>query len=112
MVVLKFFQCVMSKISFLFCTGFVGYKLEGYFSDKYTPYNGKVPSIALHFYHMKPSTIYFGLFPFQNSTDSIQDRRSERLAEEEIDHDPTKVEKLRLKENVLERNLSPSLQRK
>lgn len=49
---------------------------------------------------------------FQNSTDSIQDKRSERLAEEEIGHDPTKVEKLRLKENVLERNLSPSLQRK
>ncbi|XP_055297944.1 small integral membrane protein 12-A [Sitodiplosis mosellana] len=63
--------------------GFIGYKLEGILSDKYTPYNG-----------------------------SIQDSRSERLATEEITHDPTKVEKLRLKENVLERNLSPSLQKK
>lgn len=54
----------------------------------------------------------FSVVIFQNSTDSIQDKRSERLAEEEIGHDPTKVEKLRLKENVLERNLSPSLQRK
>lgn len=49
-------------------------------------------------------------------TDSIQDKRSERLAEEENAHDPTKVEKLRLKEigskSILERNLSPSLQGK
>lgn len=45
-------------------------------------------------------------------SESIQDSRSERLAEVETTHDPTKVEKLRLKENVLERNLSPSLQKK
>lgn len=45
-------------------------------------------------------------------SESIQDSRAERLANEEISHDPTKVEKLRLKENVLERNLSPSLQGK
>ncbi|XP_031627839.1 small integral membrane protein 12-A [Contarinia nasturtii] len=63
--------------------GFIGYKLEGILSDKFTPYN-----------------------------ESIQDSRADRLANEEISHDPTKVEKLRLKENVLERNLSPSLQRK
>lgn len=42
--------------------------------------------------------------------DSIQDSRSERFANEDID--PTKVEKLRLNENVLGRNLSPSLQNK
>lgn len=45
-------------------------------------------------------------------SESIQDSRSERLANEELNSDPTKVEKLRLKENVLERNLSPSLQGK
>lgn len=43
--------------------------------------------------------------------ESVQEHRAERLAEEELT-DPTRVEKLRLNANVLERNLSPSLQPK
>ncbi|XP_011207981.2 PREDICTED: small integral membrane protein 12 isoform X1 [Bactrocera latifrons] len=62
--------------------GFIGYNLESILSDKYTPYNK-----------------------------SILENRAERLAEEEL-ADPTRVEKLRLNSNVLERNLSPSLQPK
>ncbi|XP_011182310.1 small integral membrane protein 12 [Zeugodacus cucurbitae] len=62
--------------------GFIGYNLENILSDKYTPYNK-----------------------------SILENRAERLAEEEL-ADPTRVEKLRLNSNVLERNLSPSLQPK
>lgn len=46
------------------------------------------------------------------STASIQEDRMKRLANETEQVDPTKVEKLRLSENVLERNLSPSLQTK
>lgn len=50
---------------------------------------------------------------FDHLLESIQDSRSERLAAEEITTDPNlPFEKLRLKENVLERNLSPSLQGK
>ncbi|XP_013102037.2 small integral membrane protein 12-A [Stomoxys calcitrans] len=41
---------------------------------------------------------------------SIQENRAERLTEDLAN--ATQVEKLRLKENVLERNLSPSLQKK
>uniref|UniRef100_A0A1L8EJ21 Putative small integral membrane protein 12-a n=1 Tax=Haematobia irritans TaxID=7368 RepID=A0A1L8EJ21_HAEIR len=64
--------------------GFIGYNLESLLSDKYTPYSK-----------------------------SIQERRAERLAEDEDLANATNVEKLRLKENsVLERNLSPSLQKK
>ncbi|XP_017472079.1 PREDICTED: small integral membrane protein 12-A [Rhagoletis zephyria] len=62
--------------------GFIGYNLERKLSDRYTPYSK-----------------------------SIQECRAERLAEEELT-DPTGVEKLRLNTNVLERNLSPSLQPK
>lgn len=43
---------------------------------------------------------------------SIQENRIERLANENEQSDPTIVEKLKLKENVLGRNLSPSLQTK
>lgn len=43
-----FFQNVL-QFFVLFATGFIGYKLEGYFSDKYTPYNGKALSI-FHFF--------------------------------------------------------------
>uniref|UniRef100_A0A1I8PEU0 Small integral membrane protein 12-A n=1 Tax=Stomoxys calcitrans TaxID=35570 RepID=A0A1I8PEU0_STOCA len=41
---------------------------------------------------------------------SIQENRAERLTEDLAN--AAQVEKLRLKENVLERNLSPSLQKK
>ncbi|CAG9576959.1 unnamed protein product [Danaus chrysippus] len=59
--------------------GIIGYNLEGLLSDRYTPYN-------------KP----------------VQDQRFERL-EDEMLKDPTNVEKLKYKENVLGRNVSPSL---
>ncbi|XP_065368249.1 small integral membrane protein 12 [Calliphora vicina] len=63
--------------------GFIGYNLESLISDKYTPYSK-----------------------------SVQDNRAERLTEDENLANAGHVEKLRLKENVLERNLSPSLQKK
>ncbi|XP_035456184.1 small integral membrane protein 12-A [Spodoptera frugiperda] len=63
--------------------GVIGYNLEGLLSDRYTPYN-------------KP----------------VQDQRVERLIDEEVLSDPTNVQKLRYKENVLGRNVSPSLQNK
>ncbi|XP_055373961.1 small integral membrane protein 12 [Condylostylus longicornis] len=62
--------------------GFIGYNLENLLSSKYTPYSK-----------------------------SIQENRNERLMEE-ITSDPLKHERLKLKENVLGRNLSPSLQEK
>ncbi|CAH2101793.1 unnamed protein product [Euphydryas editha] len=60
--------------------GVIGYNLESLLSDKYTPYS-------------KP----------------IQDQRDERL-EEELLKDPTNVKKLKYQENVLGKNVSPSLQ--
>lgn len=45
-------------------------------------------------------------------TESIQEIRAERLAEDIAEANAAQVDKLRLKENVLERNLSPSLQKK
>ncbi|XP_045457972.1 small integral membrane protein 12 [Melitaea cinxia] len=60
--------------------GVVGYNLESLLSDKYTPYN-------------KP----------------VQDQRDERL-EEQLLQDPTNVKKLKYQENVLGKNVSPSLQ--
>ncbi|CAK1546542.1 unnamed protein product [Leptosia nina] len=60
--------------------GVIGYNLEGFLSDRYTPYS-------------KP----------------VQDQRLERL-EEELLKDPTNVQKLKYKENVLGKNVSPSLQ--
>ncbi|OWR54198.1 small integral membrane protein 12 [Danaus plexippus] len=59
--------------------GIIGYNLEGLLSDRYTPYN-------------KP----------------VQDQRFERL-EDEMLKDPTNVQKLKYKENVLGKNVSPSL---
>lgn len=44
--------------------------------------------------------------------ESIQDNRADRLAEDGILANAANVEKLKLKENVLGRNLSPSLQGK
>ncbi|CAH1642272.1 unnamed protein product [Spodoptera littoralis] len=63
--------------------GVIGYNLESLLSDRYTPYN-------------KP----------------VQDQRVERLIDEEVLSDPTNVQKLRYKENVLGRNVSPSLENK
>ncbi|XP_063545538.1 small integral membrane protein 12 [Cydia strobilella] len=61
--------------------GVVGYNLEGYFSDRYTPYSK-----------------------------AIGDQRLERQ-EDNMLADPTNVEKLKYKENVLGKNVSPSLQK-
>lgn len=44
--------------------------------------------------------------------ESIQDNRADRLAEDGILANAANVDKLKLKENVLGRNLSPSLQGK
>ncbi|XP_026734593.1 small integral membrane protein 12-A [Trichoplusia ni] len=63
--------------------GVIGYNLEGLISDRYTPY-----------------------------TKPVQDQRLERLTEEDILKDPTNVQKLKYHENVLGKNLSPSLQNK
>ncbi|CAH0712935.1 unnamed protein product, partial [Brenthis ino] len=60
--------------------GVIGYNLESLLSDRYTPY-----------------------------TKPVQDQRLERL-EEDILKDPTNVQKLKYQENVLGKNVSPSLQ--
>ncbi|CAG4949009.1 unnamed protein product [Parnassius apollo] len=63
--------------------GIIGYNLESLLSDRYTPYNK-----------------------------SVQDQRVDRLSsEEEILNDPTNVKKLKYQENVLGRNVSPSLEK-
>ncbi|XP_023936970.1 small integral membrane protein 12 [Bicyclus anynana] len=61
--------------------GIVGYNLESLLSDRYTPYN-------------KP----------------VQDQRFERI-QDDLLKDPTNVEKLKYKENVLGKNVPPSLQK-
>ncbi|XP_023017765.1 small integral membrane protein 12-A [Leptinotarsa decemlineata] len=60
--------------------GVIGYNLENWFSDKYTPYNK-----------------------------SIEEQRQERLLEEEKLKAAENVEKLKYKANVLNTNVSPSL---
>ncbi|XP_075988777.1 small integral membrane protein 12-A [Anticarsia gemmatalis] len=62
--------------------GVIGYNIEGLISDRYTPY-----------------------------TQPVQDQRLERLTDEEVLKDPTNVQKLKYKENVLGKNVSPSLQK-
>uniref|UniRef100_A0A2M4AYZ8 Putative conserved secreted protein n=1 Tax=Anopheles triannulatus TaxID=58253 RepID=A0A2M4AYZ8_9DIPT len=62
--------------------GVIGYNIESLLSDKYTPYSA-----------------------------SIEEKRAERITQEERLKDATHVEKLVYKENVLGRNLSPSLQK-
>ncbi|XP_049299260.1 small integral membrane protein 12-A [Anopheles funestus] len=61
--------------------GVIGYNIEGLLSDKYTPYSP-----------------------------SIQEKRAERITEDEKLKVAADVEKLVYKENVLGRNLSPSLE--
>ncbi|XP_041970895.1 small integral membrane protein 12 [Aricia agestis] len=63
--------------------GVVGYNLESLLSDRYTPYSK-----------------------------SVQDQRLERQEEEQLLKDPLNVGKLQYKENVLGRNVSPSLEKK
>ncbi|XP_065091166.1 small integral membrane protein 12-A [Ochlerotatus camptorhynchus] len=63
--------------------GVVGYNIENLLSDKYTPYSA-----------------------------SIEEKRVERITDDAHLKDATNVEKLVYKENVLGRNLSPSLEKK
>uniref|UniRef100_A0A182KJ00 Small integral membrane protein 12 n=1 Tax=Anopheles christyi TaxID=43041 RepID=A0A182KJ00_9DIPT len=62
--------------------GVIGYNIESLLSDKYTPYSA-----------------------------SIQEKRAERVTDDEKLKAATDVEKLVYKENVLGRNLSPSLEK-
>ncbi|EAU76596.1 small integral membrane protein 12-A [Anopheles arabiensis] len=62
--------------------GVIGYNIESLLSDKYTPYSP-----------------------------SIQEKRAERITDDERLKAATDVEKLVYKENVLGRNLSPSLEK-
>ncbi|CAB3233816.1 unnamed protein product [Arctia plantaginis] len=62
--------------------GVIGYNIESLLSDRYTPYN-----------------------------EAVQDQRLERLTDEELLKDPTNVKKLKYQENVLGKNVSPSLQK-
>lgn len=84
--------------------GFVGYNLENLLSDKYTPFSSE-----LSWLQCLRKIINLSLC-LCNPAESIQDNRAERLGT--LLEDPEKVEKLRLKGNVLERNLSPSLQKR
>ncbi|XP_028160131.1 small integral membrane protein 12 [Ostrinia furnacalis] len=63
--------------------GVIGYNLESLLSDRYTPFNK-----------------------------AVQDQRVDRQVEDEVLNDPTKVEKLKYKENVFGKNVAPSLQNK
>jgi len=67
-------------LPFAALVGVIGYNLESMLSDKYTPYK-----------------------------EAVQEQRLERLTEDEALRDPTNVKKLKYHENVLGRNLSPSL---
>lgn len=64
--------------------GVIGYKLEGFLSDKYTPYQG-----------------------------SIEEKREERMLKENLEKDVTKVDSLKEKKfvprSIFEKNVSPSL---
>ncbi|XP_058461693.1 small integral membrane protein 12 [Malaya genurostris] len=63
--------------------GIIGYNIESLISDKYTPYSP-----------------------------SIEEKRVDRVTDDLHLKDATHVEKLVYKENVLGRNLSPSLEKK
>ncbi|XP_018568377.1 small integral membrane protein 12-A [Anoplophora glabripennis] len=67
-------------LPFAALVGVIGYNLENWMSDKYTPYNK-----------------------------SIEEQRTERLLEEDKLQAAENVEKLKYKANVLNTNLSPSL---
>ncbi|KAJ8964970.1 hypothetical protein NQ314_004487 [Rhamnusium bicolor] len=67
-------------LPFAAVVGVIGYNLENWLSDKYTPYNK-----------------------------SIEEQREERLLQEEKLLSAGNVEKLKYKANVLDTNLSPSL---
>ncbi|XP_026474627.1 small integral membrane protein 12-A-like [Ctenocephalides felis] len=60
--------------------GVIGYNIEGWISDKYTPYQ-----------------------------ESIQDKRIERLSDDKCLENATEVKALTYNENVFSKNLSPSL---
>lgn len=77
--------------------GFLGYNLENWLSDKYTPFNSK--------YYLKPECKIF----INTFTESIEEQRRERLLEEEKLSAAEKGEKQTYKPNVLKTNLSPSL---
>ncbi|KAJ6643757.1 Small integral membrane protein 12-A [Pseudolycoriella hygida] len=76
-------NAVYLTLPFAAIVGVIGYNIENLISDKYTPYSP-----------------------------SIQDNRADRLADDDVLANAAKVDKLKLKENVLGRNLSPSLQGK
>ncbi|XP_072948579.1 small integral membrane protein 12 [Epargyreus clarus] len=79
--VLRFLRSNAPYITLPFAAvvGIIGYNLESLLSDRYTPYNK-----------------------------AVQDQRFERQ-EDEILKDPTNVQKLKYQENVLGKNVSPSL---
>ena len=103
------FQLLRSNVAYITLpvagiVGFIGYNLENILSDKYTPYNSQY--ISFH------SLInQFKIIKYYCFIESIQENRAERMSSEEILKNATNVEKLVYKENVLGRNLSPSLQK-
>lgn len=99
---------VYLTLPFAAVVGAIGYNLEGLISDRFTPYSSKTPSKLYRLF----SYNLCGFKKKSNSqfSESIDEKRIERLMEEKL-KDPTHIEKLRLKENVLGRNLSPSLEK-
>lgn len=108
--------------------GVIGYNLENWLSDKYTPYNSKYMGnfFSIKFGHfclsyglnkycdngvkslLRILTVSaFKTFPFV--PESIKEQRQDRLMEEEKLATAENVEKLRYKANVLDKNVSPSL---
>lgn len=82
--------------------GFIGYNIESLISDKYTPYSSECKDEE----SFSPSGTKQAFF----LSESVQDTRMERLTAD-LDN-AENVAKLQLRENVLERNLSPSLKAK
>uniref|UniRef100_A0A8D8C6F0 (northern house mosquito) hypothetical protein n=1 Tax=Culex pipiens TaxID=7175 RepID=A0A8D8C6F0_CULPI len=85
--------------------GVIGYNIESLLSDKYTPYSGK-REIGLF---TEGSLRFFYSFDELSFAASIQEQRAERTTDDENLKNAADVEKLVYRENVLGRNLSPSL---
>lgn len=88
--------------------GVIGYNIENLISDKHTP-SSSMSVISLS---LSVITLMIKRYLSTINAGSIQETRAERLSDEASLKDPTRVEKLKLNENVLGRNLSPSLQQK
>ena len=90
--------------------GVIGYNIESLLSDKYTPYSRKIETLLNTYMNFSMMQILMLNLQIPFSA-SIQEKRAERITDDERLKAATDVEKLVYKENVLGRNLSPSLEK-